>query len=72
MYKYNIQFIAGVENNHSYFPYLILLIKKHLAKCITKNISIEDRFCWLLKVTYTMLLIANFRTIFMLSVLVME
>lgn len=37
MYKYNIQFIAGVENNYSYFPCLILLIKKCLAKCITKK-----------------------------------
>lgn len=72
MYKYNIQFIAGVENNYSYFPCLILLIKKRLAKCITKNISIEDRFCWLLKVTSIMLLITHFRTIFMLSVLVVE
>ena len=69
---YSVQFIAGVEINYSYFPCLILLIKKHLAKCITKNVSIEAWFCWLLKVTYTMLLIPNTRTIFMLSVLAVE
>lgn len=34
---YSLQFIAGVEINYFYFQCIILLIRKHLAICITKK-----------------------------------
>ena len=71
-YMYSVQFIASVEIKYSYFPCLIVLIKKHLAICSTKNVSIDAWFCWLLKITYTTPLMPNFRTIFMLPVLAVE
>lgn len=69
---YNMQFIAGTEISYSCFPCLILLIKKHLAKCITKNIATDICFNWLLTVAYTMLLTVSFRTILELFILAME